>query len=518
MKPYHKNPRKISDRQREQLKRWLAELGDLSGIVHNLPTDEIIGGNQRSRVFNINDCEIHLTETNQEPDEQGTIAHGFVIWRDHKYAYRQVQWTAEQCEAANVVANQAGGDWDIEILLNQFERDGLLDYGFDAVDLDALAAELAAEQRAKVEPGDAEPQMSRADELREVWGVELGQMWRLPSRVEGQEHRLICGDCTDAAVVRRVMGGEVAELVHADPPYGMGKEKDGIANDNLYREKLDAFQMAWWRVIRPCVADNGSAYIWGNAEDLWRLWYCGGLRDSERLTFRNELVWDKGNGQGMESDAHRMYPTATERALFFMLGEQGFNNNADNYWDGWEPIRLYLKGERDKMGWDNAICKTLAGHSPSSGCHWFDASQWSFVTEDVYTAWQAKAEGAAFRKEYDELRKEYDELRKEFYATRAYFDNTHDSMTDVWQFQRVVGDDRHDHATPKPVEMGTRAIKSSSQQGAAVYVPFGGTLPEVIAAENLSRQCRAVEISPAYVAVALQRYVDAFNITPELIQ
>ena len=149
MKPYHKNPRKISDRQREQLKRWLAELGDLSGIVHNLPTDEIIGGNQRSRVFNINDCEIHLTETNQEPDEQGTIAHGFVIWRGHKYAYRQVQWTDEQCEAANVVANQAGGDWDIEILLNQFERDGLLDYGFEAVDLDAMAAELYTEVKEK---------------------------------------------------------------------------------------------------------------------------------------------------------------------------------------------------------------------------------------------------------------------------------------------------------------------------------------------------------------------------------
>ena len=418
-------------------------------------------------------------------------------------------WPPHRVRAYLIADNEQakGSDPDLEQL-------AVLARDIQAIEPDllmALAANADDLLPQQVEPKNAEPQTSRADELREEWGVELGQMWRLPSRVEGQEHRLICGDCTDAAVVRRVMGGEVAELVHADPPYGMGKEKDGIANDNLYREKLDAFQMAWWRVIRPFLADNGSAYIWGNAEDLWRLWYCGGLRDSERLTFRNELVWDKGNGQGMESDAHRMYPTATERALFFMLGEQGFNNNADNYWDGWEPIRLYLKGERDKMGWDNAICKTLAGHSPSSGCHWFDASQWSFVTEDVYTAWQAKAEGAAFRKEYDEL-------RKEFYATRAYFDNTHDSMTDVWQFQRVVGDDRHDHATPKPVEMGTRAIKSSSQQGAAVYVPFGGTLPEVIAAENLSRQCRAVEISPAYVAVALQRYVDAFNITPELIE
>ena len=36
-------------------------------------------------------------------------------------------------------------------------------------------------------------------------------------------------------------------------------------------------------------------------------------------------------------------PRFTERCLFFMLGEQGFNTNADNYWDGWEPIRAILK-------------------------------------------------------------------------------------------------------------------------------------------------------------------------------
>jgi hypothetical protein len=31
------------------------------------------------------------------------------------------------------------------------------------------------------------------------------------------------------------MNGEKAELLHADPPYGMGKEKDGVLNDNLYK-------------------------------------------------------------------------------------------------------------------------------------------------------------------------------------------------------------------------------------------------------------------------------------------
>lgn len=56
-------------------------------------------------------------------------------------------------------------------------------------------------------PPDAEPQIDRAEELRQQWQVEPGQMWRLPSRDGLGEHRLICGDCTDKSVVEMVMGG-----------------------------------------------------------------------------------------------------------------------------------------------------------------------------------------------------------------------------------------------------------------------------------------------------------------------
>jgi hypothetical protein len=62
MKPYHKNPRRISDKQQGDLATWLLELGDLSGIVHELNSDEIIGGNQRSKIFDINSCKVIMTE------------------------------------------------------------------------------------------------------------------------------------------------------------------------------------------------------------------------------------------------------------------------------------------------------------------------------------------------------------------------------------------------------------------------------------------------------------------------
>lgn len=144
MKRYHKNPRKITRLEQEQLTHWLTELGDLSGIVHDLNSDEIIGGNQRGDVFDINKCQIELVQQLDAPDAQGTIAHGFIVWQGARYAYRQVRWTPEQCERANIVANKAGGDWDIEILLAEFERSDLLQWGFDDAELDGLLAELGA--------------------------------------------------------------------------------------------------------------------------------------------------------------------------------------------------------------------------------------------------------------------------------------------------------------------------------------------------------------------------------------
>ena len=134
-KEYHKNPRQITGKQFERLADTLEILGDLSGIVHDLNSDEIIGGNQRSRVFDINKCEIVLTEEHSEPDRQGTVALGYVIWQGAKYGYRQVRWTPEQCEMANVVANKAGGAWDFDILANEFEMDDLLAWGFEPFEL-----------------------------------------------------------------------------------------------------------------------------------------------------------------------------------------------------------------------------------------------------------------------------------------------------------------------------------------------------------------------------------------------
>jgi len=299
------------------------------------------------------------------------------------------------------------------------------------------------------------------------------------------------------------MDGAKAALVHADPPYGMGKEKDGVQNDNLYAEKLDAFQMEWWKAARPNIEDNASAYIWGNAPDLWRLWYVGGLNDSERLTFRTEITWQQEGaswGKSGMSDL-RMYAQNGERCLFFMLGEQGFNNNADNYWDGWEPIRAYLDGEREKMGWNAKAIKEITGVGMFG--HWFTESQWTMIPQEHYEALQKAANGKAFLRPYDS---KTDGLKQEFYATRAYFDNTHDNMTDVWDFDRVKGDERHGHATPKPVAMMERVMKSSLPKGGICYEPFAGSGSTLMGAERTGRKCYTMELTPEYCDTVVARW------------
>jgi len=328
-------------------------------------------------------------------------------------------------------------------------------------------------------------------------------------------HRLLCGDCRDKDNLKLLFGDDKATVIMADPPYGMGKEKDGVKNDNLYREKLDEFQMQWYKAARPHVVDNGSVYIWGNAEGLWRLWYKGGLNDVERVTLRNEIVWSKGDAGagGISHQGHkkiRFYPQSTERCLFFMLGEQVFNKNADNYWEGWEPIRKYLYNEYKKSGYTRKELNKVLGSSEKS-CggilsHYIDEAQFSFPPAKQYKKLQTYCQ----QNNIDAFKKEYDELKKE-YATRAYFNNTHENMTDVWQYQRVKGKERWGHPTPKPVDMISRIIKSSCSENKIVFDPFLGSGTTIISAEKNNRICYGAEISEKWCNVIIERYKDMIN-------
>src|SRR6185436_15214377 len=165
MKSYAKNPRKISEQQLQELEAYLRELGDLGGVVHDLNSDQIIGGNQRSQVFDINQCQIEIEHRMKRPDAQGTVAMGYVIWKGKRYAYRQVRWTPKQCEKANIVANKAGGEWDNELLKEYFKDKDLSSWGFNDDEIEAL---FGAQTKKKI---DAKARFDEADKLLKHWKV-----------------------------------------------------------------------------------------------------------------------------------------------------------------------------------------------------------------------------------------------------------------------------------------------------------------------------------------------------------
>lgn len=73
-------------------------------------------------------------------------------------------------------------------------------------------------------------------------------------------------------------------------------------------------------------------------------------------------------------------------------------------------------------------------------------------------------------------------------------------------------DGSKEHATQKPVKVIAWSL--SFVPDGLIYEPFSGSGTTIIACEQTGRKCRAIEISPAYVAVALQRFQDATGKTP----
>jgi len=420
-------------------------------------------------------------------------------WTEISVARVPDDWSADQVKAYALADNRSAelAVWDEQVLTEQLKELELAEWDVEALGFDATVEPL---------------QDVVEDELPEVVEpkAKLGQVWQLG------KHRVMCGDSTSVDDVAKLMRGDVADLIHADPPYGMGKEKDGVENDNLYSDKLDKFQMQWFQALRPYVADNAGVYIWGNPEDLWRLWYVGGLKDFERITFRNEIVWEQeGVSWGKDGMSNlRQFANMGERCLFLMLGEQGFNNNSDNYWEGWDSIRFYLNSEMDKLG-GRSYWKLALGNQ--MGSHYFTKSQWTFPTKEAYVKLQDFSKGQAFKREYDELKREYDELKQQFYSTRTYFDSGHEQMHDIWKYDRVKGNERQGHATPKPVEMMGRVMRSSLHAGGLCVEPFGGSGSTLIGAEKTGRVCYTMELTPAYVDVIIARWEKLTGQTAELI-
>jgi DNA modification methylase len=94
-----------------------------------------------------------------------------------------------------------------------------------------------------------------------------------------------------------------------------------------------------------------------------------------------------------------------------------------------------------------------------------------------------------------------------WYAVRGTGHWTGDrKQTTLWHIASTGQDTETVHGTQKPVECMRRPIENNSSLGQAIYEPFSGSGTTIIAAEMTGRCCHAIELSPAYVDVAVLRW------------
>lgn len=200
LKEWPDNPALISEKEAERLMESYDDFNQAHVFLID-PENTLIDGHQRKKVW--------------------VRKLGADAVMDCRMSSRMLT-DAERRKMAVYLRSGAVGhyDWD-KIASWDFQE--IKDWGFDDLtlkmwnnDANNLKELLNAEKPPSV---DAEPQVDRAEQLQEIWQVKTGDLWQIG------EHRLICGDCTDPAVVERVMGGEKADLGFADPPYNAGVDE-----------------------------------------------------------------------------------------------------------------------------------------------------------------------------------------------------------------------------------------------------------------------------------------------------
>ena len=132
------------------------------------------------------------------------------------------QLTDEQKGEFIIKDNVGFGEWDWDLLANEWDVESLTDWGLEL-------------------PFDNTPVLEAEEDDYEA-PSEIKTDIVLGDLIEIGPHRLLCGDSTDSDAVARLMNGEKADMVFTDPPYGIshsGKGIKGATKENDFGEILN---------------------------------------------------------------------------------------------------------------------------------------------------------------------------------------------------------------------------------------------------------------------------------------
>lgn len=232
IKPYENNAKEHPKEQIEQIKKSILDYGNNDPIAVD-ENNVIIEGHGRY---------IAMQELGFDTVEIIRLEH---LSEEQKKAYRLVH---------NKLTMNS--DFNIEMLeaelaglqiqdMQEFGFDFLPDFTDDTTDVDIIDEVLQDETEPIIKTGD-------------IW--QLGK------------HRLICGDCTNAEVVKKLFGDKKADLLLTDPPYNVAVENSEgmtIENDNMSDTAFYDFLQSAFSSANSVMREGTPFYIWhGESEGL----------------------------------------------------------------------------------------------------------------------------------------------------------------------------------------------------------------------------------------------------------
>ena len=170
------------------------------------------------------------------------------------YIVKAENLTELQKDEFIVKDNVGFGEWDWDMLANEWDADKLDEWGLD-LPVDLSVTELEAEEDDfSVPEGGIETD------------IVLGDLFEIG------EHRLLCGDSTCSDTVAKLMNGEKADMVFTDPPYNVayeGKTKDAltIQNDKMNTNDFGNFLTEVFNVLYLNSNAGTPIYVFCPIED-----------------------------------------------------------------------------------------------------------------------------------------------------------------------------------------------------------------------------------------------------------
>lgn len=197
--------------------------------------------------------------------------------------------------------NTSGGEWDWDMLANEWDTDELEAWGLDLPVFDIKDEGTAEEDNYEV------PDTIETD-------IVLGDLFEIG------EHRLLCGDSTDSDAVAKLMNGKKADMVFTDPPYGMKLDADysGMKSD-IFKGGIGGKKYDNIKGDHEDFTDELINTIFSHFADIKEMFIWGADYFAELLPNKNDgswVVWDKrANGNDdIEEDksSDKMYGSTFE--------------------------------------------------------------------------------------------------------------------------------------------------------------------------------------------------------------